>query len=69
MKHVVMFTEVSASERVEILFRKSRTEWLTEKELKELIEIRNNNNKSWFAEMVSHIINDQHDKLCGIKHW
>lgn len=64
-----LFIEFTASERVEILFRKSRTKWLTQEELKELIEIRDTIDDKSYSKLADNIIQEQNDKMCGKKHW
>ena len=64
-----LFIEVTASERVEILFRKSRTKWLTQEELGELIKIRDTKEDVSVSNLASYIIKEQNDKMCGRKHW
>lgn len=64
-----LFIEVTASERVEILFRKSRTKWLTQEELGELIKIRDAKEDVSASKLASCIIKEQNDKMCGRRHW
>lgn len=64
-----LFIEFTASERVEILFRKSRTKWLTQEELGELIKIRDAKEDVSASNLASYIIKEQNDKMCGRRHW
>lgn len=64
-----LFEPQTPSERVETLFRKSRTSWLTKEELKELIEIRDTIDDKFYSKFADNIIQEQNDKMCGKKHW
>ena len=65
----LLFIEQTATERVEILFRKSRKQWLTQEELGELIKIRDAKEDIFASNFAAKIIQTNKEKLNGTKHW
>ena len=53
--------------KLELIFRKSRTMWLNQDELKMLIEIRDSNTVN--SELAGLVIADQRAKMCGERVW
>lgn len=53
--------------RIELIFKKSRTMWLSQDELKELIEVRDSNTA--LSELAGIVISDQRAKMCGERVW